>query len=344
MTAANGEYVKIYLYLLRCMNSSDCSFSLSAAADRFEHTEKDVQRALKYWEKMKLLSLEYDADQKLSGIRFLDSDAPAGGGKPQAADNTPVNDSMAQAAANTLANNSKPQAAEPAAAEPAQRSYTAAELAAFQENESIQELLFVTEHYLKRPLTPTDINTILFWYDELKFPVDLIEYLIEYCLGKGHISLKYMNKVALAWKKENVTSIERAKRVSSSFSQLHFSVMKALGITGRNLVPTETACIDRWSKTYGFTPDIIAEACRRTIAATHQPSIEYADGILKSWHRQNVHYLSDIVKLDSNYQNEKKAAVIANKAAAPNRFHNFSQRTYDDMDRLEQQLLNSGHN
>ena len=41
MTAANGEYVKIYLYLLRCMSNPENSFSLSAAADRFEILGED---------------------------------------------------------------------------------------------------------------------------------------------------------------------------------------------------------------------------------------------------------------------------------------------------------------
>ena len=50
MISANGEYVKIYLYLLRCMNQPECTFSLSRLADHFDHTEKDIQRALKYWE------------------------------------------------------------------------------------------------------------------------------------------------------------------------------------------------------------------------------------------------------------------------------------------------------
>ena len=31
MTSANGEYVKVYLYLLRCMGSDHCSFSISSA-------------------------------------------------------------------------------------------------------------------------------------------------------------------------------------------------------------------------------------------------------------------------------------------------------------------------
>lgn len=331
MTTANGEYVKIYLYLLRCMNSTDCSFSLSSVADKFEHTEKDIQRALNYWEKMNLLRLEYDAAKNLSGIYFLDSEVPDHSSPTQNMEKANI------APAQTTEN------ANSAPLEIVQHTYTAAELAAFQEKEVISELLFVIEHYLKRPLTSTDINIILFWYDQLEFSVSLIEYLVEYCVGKGHTSLRYMEKVAIAWKKEGVNTVERAKQSSSAFSQIHFSVMRALGINSRNLVPAETAFIDKWSKTYGFTTDIITEACRRTIAAIHKPSIEYADGILTNWHKQNVHHLSDVVKLDSDYNNNKKSNAVNNKAAAPNKFHNFNQRTYD-YDKLEQQLLNSSKN
>ena len=328
MTAANGEYVKIYLYLLRCMSSSECSFSLSAAADKFEHTEKDIQRALRYWEKMNLLRLEYDADKKLSGICFLDSQM-----KEESAFSDNRKDVQLGMEFSSAASNQRKQTFAPD-----ERQYTAEELLAFQEKDNIRELLFVTEHYLKRPLTPTDINTILFWYEELHFPVELIEYLVEYCLGKGHISLRYMNSVALAWKEAGITTVEQAKRASSAFSKLHFAVMRALGISGRNLISTEIACIDKWAQTYGFTEDIITEACRRTITNTHQPSIEYTDRILENWHRRNVRKLSDIAQADSDYQREKKAAPEIKKTGSSNKFHNFPQRNYD-YDELEQQLL-----
>ena len=45
MTQANGEYVKIYLYLLRCMNQTHSDFSLSRLADHFDCTERDILRA-----------------------------------------------------------------------------------------------------------------------------------------------------------------------------------------------------------------------------------------------------------------------------------------------------------
>lgn len=342
MTAANGEYVKIYLYLLRCMNSTDCNFSLSGAADKFEHTEKDVQRALKYWEKMKLLRLEYDKEKKLSGIHFLGSEQEAltgsrsenGGAKSLEEDSTPAPEAYEDGnvpsveAAREQSHKSQPCA----------RLYTPAELTAFQEKAEISELLFVTEHYLKRPLTPTDINTILYWYDQLALSVDLIEYLVEYCIGKGHTSLRYMDKVALGWQSEGITTVEQAKRTSASFSKLHFAVMRALGISGRNLVTSEISYIDKWSKNFGFTQDIITEACRRTIACVHQPSFEYTDSILTRWHKQEVHKLTDIARLDSQFQKTKTAAASPSKGAASNRFNNFSQRTYD-YDKLEQQLL-----
>ena len=71
MSGANGEFVKVYLYLLRLMNLPDASFSISSIADKFEHTEKDIKRALSYWERMHLLRLEYDANQNLTGICLL---------------------------------------------------------------------------------------------------------------------------------------------------------------------------------------------------------------------------------------------------------------------------------
>lgn len=329
MTSANGEFVKIYLYLLRCMNSPDCSFSISKTADKFEHTEKDVQRALKYWEKMNLLRLEYDADKNISSIYFTDSalseqtEAATTPAAPAAASPAPTPAFVAEEAAT-----------------PKKASYTASDMKVFQEKEEVQELLFVAESYLGRTLTPTDIQTLLYWYDGLEFSTDLIVYLLEHCIAKGHSSLRYMEKVALNWKDSNITTVEQAKRSSNAHSQTYFSVMKALGINKRNLVPAESAYIDKWTREFGFSQDIITEACSRTISATHQPSFEYTDTILTNWHRQQVHQLSDIAKLDTAYQKSKTSNRTARTTS--NKFNDFPQRSYD-IDKLESQLLNTIH-
>ena len=71
MTRANGEYVKIYLYLLRCFAHASNDFSLAGLADHFDCTERDILRALKYWEKLHLFHLEFDDEEQLCGIRLL---------------------------------------------------------------------------------------------------------------------------------------------------------------------------------------------------------------------------------------------------------------------------------
>ena len=67
MAEANGEYVKAYLLLLRHA-SEGSDLTIAHIADRLECTERDVVRALTYWEKNGLLSLESDADGHICGI------------------------------------------------------------------------------------------------------------------------------------------------------------------------------------------------------------------------------------------------------------------------------------
>ena len=164
------------------------------------------------------------------------------------------------------------------------------------------------------------MQKLLFWYDNLSFSVDLIVYLMEYCIAGGHSSLHYMDKVAMNWKAEQIQTVEQAKRSSQVHSQLHYAVLKALGI----------------------------QACNPTILAIHQPSFEYTDRILMSWKHQNIHTPADIRKADEAFQAAKMAErsrtassrSMTAKAAAPNRFNSFPQRTYN-MEQLEAKLLNT---
>ncbi len=76
MQAANDAQLKIYLYLIRMM-SARLDTSIGDIADKFNYTEKDVIRALKYWEKNRLLLLDYDDRKNIVGIHLMDSGAPS---------------------------------------------------------------------------------------------------------------------------------------------------------------------------------------------------------------------------------------------------------------------------
>lgn len=323
MPEANGEFVKVYLYLLRCIHSHAYICTISSIADKFNHTEMDVVRALRYWQKMELLSLEEDAGGHICGIRLLPIPASM---EDSVSAELPVADTNAAAALYQA---------------PAKRRYTPDEIMEFRRDSSISELFFIVETYMKHPLSENDMNTVLFWHEELHFSTELIVYLLEYCISKGHSSIRYLDKVALGWHEKNITSVEQAKEDAAIHSQAYYGVMKALGITGRSLVETEKNFIRKWTKEYAFDLPLIQEACSRTMTAIHQPSFEYTDSILSSWYKNQVHTIEDVKNLDQTYSKTKKAPARTG-AATPrkNSFNNFSSREYD-YDNLEEMLLSS---
>ena len=312
MTNANGEFVKIYLYLIRCMDQSRRTCSICELADAFEHTEKDILRALAYWEKVSLLHMEYDENHEVSGIML------------------------------TLPEGSPKQAVQEKETPPAAKPYTAEQLARLTEDEGVQEILFITENYLGRTLNPTDIRKILYWYDGLHLSTDLIEYLIEICISNGHTSLRYMEKIALSWAEKGISSVAQAKQEHSMHHKDAYAVMKAFGISGRNLIASELNAIKTWTGPYAFSMDVIREACKRTIMATGKPSFEYADTILSNWHKNGVHTLNDIAKLDAARQKSRAPIKPKETTEGANRFNNFPQRAYN-YEQLEKQLLNTAH-
>lgn len=185
------------------------------------------------------------------------------------------------------------------------------------QNEDIVQLLYIAEQYLGKTLTPTETRKILFFYDELHMSVDLIDYLIEYCVGRDHRSIRYIETVAMAWKEEGITTVEMAKDSTSRYSKEYFTVLKAMGITNRNPADTEIALINTWTKEYGFTMDLIQEACSRTVLQTGQPSFPYADKILQSWSKKKIRTLEDVRLQDAQHQKRKLEKAAKTPAPLP---------------------------
>ncbi len=308
MVNANGEFVKVYLFLLRHLDDPCTSLTIPMIADCLNNTENDILRAFRYWESAGLLRLERDTEGKITGLELQKT---------------------------AFSQN-------PSGKNPAPPKAKAVPIDSFKAQKEIKSLLFIAEQYLGKTLTRSDMETITYFYDNLHMSADLIEYLIETCVENGHKSMHYIQKVALSWSDSGIETVSQAKEQSMVYSKNCFAVLNSFGIKNRGPAASELTYIRKWTENYGFTTDIIQEACRRTISATHQPSFEYADTILTKWHENNIHYLSDIASLDEAYLKEKAAhkPVPAKSRTAARNLNNFERRNYD-MDSLEEQLLNS---
>lgn len=360
MPKANGEFVKVYLYLLRATGSGAGIATISEIADHFSNTEADIIRALNYWASEGILQVQTGADGQIIGINLC-SLSVSGMQAAQSNIQSAVADNAAQNISTTnirmqdsVVEKLKSQTTDKPAS--SQKEYTLDEIKEFRKNPDISELFFIIETYLKHTLSSSDTNMVLYWLDELHFSTDLVEYLVEYCITKGHSSLRYMNKVALGWADAGIKTVDQAKDDAAAHSQIYYSVMKALGITGRNLVDSEVSLINKWVGEYGFDIELVKAACSKTISAIQKPSFEYTDSILANWRKKDVHTLKDVEVLDANFAKANKASATgssqgtnaangsskpkSNNSSSKNKFNNFNQRN-NDYDKLEKLFLNS---
>ncbi len=331
MTDANDAQIKVYLYLLRCAGTGLPS-GISAIADRFNYTEKDILRALQYWDKKHVISMLYDDTGKLVGIRLENLDARAADiiSMPETAQPSPAPIPAAPVTA----------AASSAAEEPVydKSVITLDQIKAFKQQAETSELVFITEQYLGKPLSSENIRSIIFMTDILQFSTDLIDYLVQYCVDRGKKDFRYIEKVAINWAQAGVSTPKEAAAYAIKYDKNIYTVMNALGRTN---APTqkEASYIQKWFREYGFTPDIVLEACERCALATDKHRFEYTDGILQSWKENGVHTIQDIQDADAAFQ-KKKTSRGVRSASSSNPFHQFRQNQYDYDELLQKVKIN----
>lgn len=371
MPTANGTYVKVYLYLLRCIADPGRNISISEIADCFENTERDILRALDYWERMKLLSLKKTPQGEIVNIELCDV-SETGSVKAPTIPSSPViisevtlkapvssehlsgpnehrsNTNGSEAGNRHNLDKTVTVAEEDASpAEPIaglSYNYTPEELEAFSQDPSVTILLSVIEKYIKRFLKPSDIQLIYGLYSELHFSVELIDHLYGYCTSKKKNHPAYIENVAINWYNAGIKTIDQATTFSAQYNENYNTVMKQFGL---NRIPgePERKMINRWFEQYNFSADIVCKACELSLLNTSQPSFQYTDKILKNWYDHNVTSLEMAEKLSAEHKKKVPPSYTGQETHRQpnikNPSHNFNEREYSsaDMIALEKSLL-----
>lgn len=316
MAAANGEYVKVYLYILRHQNKED--LSLEQIADALNHTEADVKRAINYWQKAGVLE---NAQENPSESILIEQNR--------------TNCSMDIEVTSTVDK-------EIAVAQVQSPAYSAEQVSRLNNDEEFSQLLYIAQKFLNKAFTPRDCQVFAYLYDTLGMNIGLLEYLAEYCAQNGHTSVRYLETVALSWHEKGIRTALEAQEYSTSYTKDAFAVMKAFGLNSRKPAVPEQKLMEKWFKDYGFDRELVLEACSRTINAIHTPSFQYADSILTDWKKAGVKTLADVKGMDArraerannadkrfrSYGNAVNNAQN-NRKSSSNQFHNFKQRDTD---------------
>ena len=399
MAVANGEYVKVYLFVLRHQGED---ITIERIADALDHTESDVRRALAYWEKLGILAgTRKEAPASCAAMGRQDSgpaqprDASAGPqpSRTQASRSLEVHEPPAHdqgfggygtngamsreihgqgtgiqagyaqgpevrgthgqgagiqdAHAQGTVGQGRREQGQTSREDRDKPVYSAEQVNRLSQDEGFSQLLYIAQKYLNKVFTPRDCQIFAYLYEDLGMNEEVLEYLVEYCVQNGHTSMRYIEAVARSWHEKGIRTAQEAKDYSASYNRDSFAVMKAFGINSRKPAAPEQKLMDKWFKDYGFSRDVVLEACNRTITAIHNPSFQYADKILTDWKEAGVRGLGDIMELDTRRMAAKEDTARSRdkrlqtydtavsgqgnrtRKGAPNQFHNFEQRDTD---------------
>lgn len=257
MKGLNGDDVKVYLRLLRCINDPEADFSIASTADCLGLSARNVRTSIDALSAAGILTLDYDEDGELCDIcmRPLSAQmAEDGDGQMSfsfAADSSNTNkETVSSAASNGIS-----ATAEAKEASPVQRvseekksetdtdntplpsdnkkSFNSEDL---ENDPEIRQILFIAQRYLGTALNNKAVDTILYWHIDLGMSMDLIDYLMTSTLAAGKCQsrsniMSYMNSIAISWHNNGINTVAAAKDEKKQHSENTLTVKTAFGIS-----------------------------------------------------------------------------------------------------------------
>lgn len=196
----------------------------------------------------------------------------------------------------------------------------------------INEMFNSIDYIMRRQLVPNEKKRVLEWIHNYNMNPDIIERAFFHAVEKkGKRNINYVSGIIRNWYDQGITNVEALQEHLKTTDRKYYRyerIMKALGIGGRLPTEGEMKVIDKWFEEYEFSMEIVLKGCDNS-RKTSNPSINYIDGILSSWHQKGIKTLEDIEEKDKppvrkdQGINKKDRRIRISK----NKFHNFEQRT-----------------
>lgn len=285
---ANPTFVKVYIYLLM-LASENARAEFSEIADTLGLLESDLMLAIKYWES--------------EGVIFKNGDAFGFSKKTQA-------------------ETDKPAAVEPAHPHPENLA------AIIESDQSLSDMFAVSQEILGKTISERDMETIYWFYSDLKMPAEVILLLLEYCVSKGKNRMSYIEKVAVSWTEMGLTTAENVALYLESEEQktgFLYSIRKIMGIADRSLSQIEEKYLTKWHDEMGMSEEMIALAYEYCIIQTAKLSFPYMDKIITRWAKEGI---STVTAAEEDNRKFKSRSKREETAFGDNRYD------HDDLEKL----------
>lgn len=267
---ATGKALKILIYFMknRCVPENPEDIGVSA---------DDIEDAFSYWEQLGIVMKAGSEPVKIENAVHA-----------AAADNDNIPNAVNSETAKTPA--ASAESCKAAEIIRPRKALLPAEIAErIQQSDEIAFLFKSAEASLKRVLTFDDQRTLLWFFDHLGMPADIIIMLIAYCTGIGRQNMAYIEKIALNWHEKNITTHEQAEN-EILFMQKAFSfegkVQTRLKLPNK-LTASQKKYIDEWAL-MDISIDLVELAYDKTVDATGKTAFGYMNKIICKWHENGI--------------------------------------------------------
>lgn len=172
-------------------------------------------------------------------------------------------------------------------------------------NSTLSELCSIAQTVLGKTLANNDLETLYWFYDHLGFSPEVIMMLLEYCVSKNKRNMKYIEKVAITWHENNITTIDEAQAFIDGYNENNefvSSLKRLFGINDRGLSKTENLYLKAWRDELKMSADMVGLAYEYCIIAIGKLSFPYINTILKRWAEQGISTIPEAEKNHTQYK------------------------------------------
>lgn len=215
LAEASGEYVRVYLYLLRHLREN---LKIHSIADALNLTDYDIKRAIFYWEKRGIFKegtakaveeeirseeaarLSEEVLHRKQANNFTKLSFFAEKNQKQ----LPLTDKDSSLAEQNM-------------------SFTQRNLLPIEEKkqeineEEFEGILYVAQYLLPGGVSRSHIQKFEYMVEYLGMSSELIEFLLDYCASIDKTSPRYIESVALDWHEKRIQTVKQAKSLIEQF-------------------------------------------------------------------------------------------------------------------------------
>lgn len=154
------------------------------------------------------------------------------------------------------------------------------------------------ENALGRPVSPRELEDVTTWHQKYEISEEAIILLLQDCYSRGYKNISYLNRVAQSWFDKGVKTREDAERAINQHKQVfafYGELMKYLSFDRLLTVP-EMETVDKWTKDWGFSREVILKACDLSINC-RKPTIGTIDRTLRNWYQKGAKKIEEVQQL-----------------------------------------------